>query len=75
MTVSLEKEKRTQVIITTHSADLLDYFSDRYDDVICFESDTGGKERIFMRTLDKHIDIIPGIIDGKSRAWETLQRS
>ncbi len=30
--------ERSQVIITTHSPDLLDHFSDRYENVICFES-------------------------------------
>lgn len=31
--------ERTQIIIATHSPDLLDHFTDRYKDVICFEYD------------------------------------
>jgi predicted ATP-dependent endonuclease of OLD family len=30
---------RTQVIITTHSPDLLDHFTDRLDNVLCFYSE------------------------------------
>ncbi|MDM8548638.1 AAA family ATPase [Desulfobacterales bacterium HSG2] len=31
--------EKTQVIIATHSSDLLDHFTDRYEDVLCFEYD------------------------------------
>lgn len=30
---------KTQVIVTTHSPDLLDHFTDRVNDVICFQYD------------------------------------
>jgi predicted ATPase len=32
-----QASQKTQIIITTHSPDLLDYFTDRAGDVICFE--------------------------------------
>jgi predicted ATPase len=42
--------ERTQVIITTHSKDLIDQFSDRPDVVVVCERDSGGATR--MRRLD-----------------------
>ncbi|GBC59722.1 ATPase [Desulfonema ishimotonii] len=41
---------RTQVIVTTHSPDLLDHFSDKNQDIICFEYD--GKNHFTPKRLD-----------------------
>lgn len=41
--------ERTQVIVTTHSPDLLDHFTDRYEDVICFDYD--GKNHFTPKRL------------------------
>ncbi len=41
--------EKTQVIIATHSPDLLDHFTDRYNDVICFEYD--GKAHFMPKRL------------------------
>ncbi|QTA91826.1 AAA family ATPase [Desulfonema magnum] len=41
--------ERTQIIIATHSPDLLDHFTDRYKDVLCFEYD--GKKHFVPRRL------------------------
>jgi len=43
--------ERTQVIISTHSPDLLDHFTDRVEDVICFHFD--GKSHFFPKNLIK----------------------
>ncbi len=41
--------ERTQIIIATHSPDLLDHFTDRYKDVLCFQYD--GKKHFIPRRL------------------------
>ncbi len=41
--------ERTQVIISTHSPDLLDHFTERLEDVICFRFD--GKSHFFPKNL------------------------
>ncbi|MBD2454576.1 AAA family ATPase [Nostoc sp. FACHB-87] len=44
---------KTQIIITTHSPDLLDHFTDCLDNVFCFSSED--KTHFFIKTLSKEM--------------------
>lgn len=45
--------RKTQVIITTHSPDLLDYFTDCLESVFCFYSED--KTHFSIKTLSKEM--------------------
>ena len=45
--------QKAQVIVSTHSPDLLDHFTDQYQKVICFN--TEGRNHFSPRTLPEHL--------------------
>jgi predicted ATPase len=55
--------RKTQIIVTTHSPDLLDHFTDRLENVYCFYSKD--KTHFAMKTLSKEI-LSPSLEEG----WE-----
>jgi predicted ATPase len=55
--------RKTQIIITTHSPDLLDHFTDCLENVYCFYSEN--KTHFAMKTLSKEI-LSPSLEEG----WE-----